>query len=60
MKERRSRGIDFIGISLITMGLGCLQVALDRGEDEDWLGSPFIRVMFFLAFLASPAPSPGC
>ncbi len=51
VKERRSRGIDFIGISLITMGLGCLQVALDRGEDEDWLGSPFIRVMFFLAFL---------
>jgi DHA2 family multidrug resistance protein len=51
VKERRSRGIDFIGISLITMGLGCLQVALDRGEDEDWLGSPFIRVMFLLAFL---------
>ncbi len=49
--RRRSRGIDYIGISLITMGLGCLQVALDRGEDEDWLGSPFIRVMFLLAFL---------
>ena len=51
VKERRSRGIDFIGISLITMGLGCLQVALDRGEDEDWLSSPFIRVMFLFAFL---------
>ncbi len=51
VKERRSRGIDFIGISLITIGLGCLQVALDRGEDEDWLGSPFIRVMFLFAFL---------
>ena len=51
VKERRSRGIDYIGISLITMGLGCLQVALDRGEDEDWLGSPFIRIMFLLAFL---------
>jgi DHA2 family multidrug resistance protein len=51
VKRRRSRGIDYIGISLITIGLGCLQVMMDRGEDEDWLGSPFIRVMAVLAFL---------
>ncbi len=51
VKARRTRGIDFIGIGLITLGLGSLQVALDRGEDEDWLGSPFIRVMFLFAFL---------
>jgi DHA2 family multidrug resistance protein len=51
VKERRSKGIDYIGIGLITMGLGCLQVALDRGEDADWLSSPFIRVMLLLAFL---------
>ncbi len=51
VRNKRSRGIDYIGIALITMGLGCLQVALDRGEDEDWLASPFIRVMFLLAFL---------
>ncbi len=49
--NRRSRGIDYIGISLITLGLGCLQVALDRGEDEDWLSSPFIRIMLLLGFL---------
>jgi len=51
IKNKRSRGIDYIGISLITLGLGCLQVALDRGEDEDWLNSSFIRIMFLLAFL---------
>ncbi len=51
IKNKRSRGIDYIGISLITLGLGSLQVALDRGEDEDWLASPFIRVMLLLAFL---------
>ena len=51
LKNKRSRGIDYIGISLITLGLGCLQVALDRGEDADWLSSPFIRVMLLLAFL---------
>jgi len=51
VKERRSQGVDFIGIALITLGLGSLQVALDRGQDEDWLGSGFIRIMFLLAFL---------
>ncbi|WP_428945678.1 DHA2 family efflux MFS transporter permease subunit [Pantoea sp. FN060301] len=34
--------IDYIGISLITLGLGCLQVMLDRGEDDDWFSSGFI------------------
>jgi DHA2 family multidrug resistance protein len=49
--ERRSQGVDYIGIALITLGLGTLQVAMDRGEDADWLGSGFIRVMFLLAFM---------
>ena len=31
--KRRSGHIDFIGLSLITLGLGCLQIMLDRGED---------------------------
>ena len=35
----------------ITLGLGCLQIMLDRGEDEDWFGSPFIVTMAVLAFL---------
>jgi DHA2 family multidrug resistance protein len=51
VKERRSQGVDYIGIALITLGLGALQITMDRGEDEDWLGSPFIRVTAVLAFL---------
>jgi DHA2 family multidrug resistance protein len=51
VKRRRSRGVDYVGISLITVGLGCLQVMMDRGEDADWLSSPFIRIMALLAFL---------
>lgn len=41
--------IDYIGISLITLGLGCLQVMLDRGEDEDWFSSGFIQLFAVLA-----------
>ncbi len=40
---------DFIGIGLITLGLGCLQVFLDRGEDDDWLHSGFIKTMMILS-----------
>lgn len=43
--RKRSQSVDYIGLSLITLGLGCLQIMMDRGEDEDWLGSPFIRIM---------------
>jgi MFS transporter, DHA2 family, multidrug resistance protein len=50
-KNRRSRGIDYIGLSLITMGLGCLEIMLDRGEDADWFHSNFICLMALLAFL---------
>ncbi|HVI51048.1 MAG TPA: DHA2 family efflux MFS transporter permease subunit [Candidatus Sulfotelmatobacter sp.] len=34
--------IDYLGFLLLSMGLGLLQVVLDRGEQEDWYSSPFI------------------
>lgn len=34
--------IDFIGLGLLSVGLGFLQVVLDKGERDDWFGSPFI------------------
>jgi len=51
LRKKKSRGIDYIGLSLITIGLGCLQIMMDRGEDDDWFGSNFIRLMALLAFL---------
>ena len=35
-KNKKKRGMDFIGLSLITLGLGCLEVMMDRGEDDGW------------------------
>lgn len=43
--EKKAEGkasIDWPGIGLIALGLGCLQVMLDRGEDDDWFHSNFI------------------
>lgn len=50
-KNKRARGIDYIGLSLITLGLGSLQIMLDRGEDDAWFESNFICLMALLAFL---------
>jgi len=47
----KARHIDYPGLGLIALGLGCLQVMLDRGEDDDWFGSNFIRVFAMLAFV---------
>jgi len=34
--------IDYIGIGLLTVGLGFLQVVLDKGQEDDWFGSKLI------------------
>ncbi len=49
--KARPAGVDYIGLSLVTIGLGCLEVVADRGEDADWFGSNFIVTMFILALL---------
>jgi len=40
--------IDYIGIGLISLGLGSMQIILDKGEREDWFSSGFIQVFFVL------------
>ena len=34
--------IDYIGLGLLAVGLGFLQVVLDKGQREDWFSSDFI------------------
>ncbi|APH55025.1 Multidrug resistance protein B [Granulibacter bethesdensis] len=50
-EQKGERNVDYIGLSLITIGFGCLQVVMDRGEDLDWFGSGFIRLFSLLAFI---------
>src|ERR1700683_4064237 len=40
--------IDYIGIGLISLGLGSMQIILDKGERDDWFSSGFIQVFFVL------------
>ncbi|QMW21604.1 DHA2 family efflux MFS transporter permease subunit [Sandaracinobacteroides saxicola] len=44
-RDPEARRIDMIGLGLAIVAFGCLQVVLDKGQQEDWFTSPFI--LFF-------------
>ncbi len=44
--------VDYIGLSLIVVGLGLLQVVLDKGQQEDWFSTPYITAFFAIAMLS--------
>jgi DHA2 family multidrug resistance protein len=37
--------VDYIGISLLALGVGALQIVLDKGQEDDWFGSQFILTL---------------
>jgi len=49
--ERRLAGFDFFGFGALSVGIGALQMMLDRGELKDWFGSTEIVIEATLAAL---------
>ena len=51
VKASQGRGvrIDYIGVALLTLGVGALQVMLDKGQEDDWFGSHFILTLAIIA-----------
>src|ERR1700683_5018431 len=47
----RSAGVklDYIGIGLLALGIGALQILLDKGQEDDWFGSHFITTLVVVA-----------
>jgi DHA2 family multidrug resistance protein len=41
--------IDYVGLGLVALGLGCLQIVLDKGQRDDWFESHFITVLAAIA-----------
>jgi MFS transporter, DHA2 family, multidrug resistance protein len=41
--------LDYIGIALLTLGIGALQITLDKGQEDDWFGSRFITTLVVVA-----------
>jgi DHA2 family multidrug resistance protein len=48
---KKPRGIDALGLVLMVLGFGCLQLVLDLGEKEDWFDSTSIVTLAVLAAL---------
>jgi MFS transporter, DHA2 family, multidrug resistance protein len=44
MREHRARGgrVDYLGVLLLVMSLGLLQIVLDRGQRSDWFNAPWV------------------
>ncbi|MBV8867652.1 MAG: DHA2 family efflux MFS transporter permease subunit, partial [Acidobacteriaceae bacterium] len=38
--------LDSIGFGLLAIALGCMQIILDRGQQDDWFGATWIRWAF--------------
>ncbi len=41
--------IDYIGLGLIVVAIGCLQIVLDKGQESDWFHSTWITVTLAVA-----------
>ncbi len=41
--------IDYMGLGLITVGIACLQIVLDKGQEVDWFASRFILTMSIIS-----------
>jgi DHA2 family multidrug resistance protein len=44
--------VDYLGFALLAVGLGFLQVVLDKGQQDNWFESHFILTLSIISFLA--------
>jgi DHA2 family multidrug resistance protein len=45
----KPQSIDYWGIGMLAVGMGALQIMLDKGQQEDWFSSDFIAVLAVIA-----------
>lgn len=51
----KGQPVDWWGILLLAIGVGSLQVVLEKGESEDWFATPYISVLTISTVLAAVA-----
>ncbi len=52
IKNANPGRLDTIGFGLLAVGLGCMQIILDRGQQDDWFGATWIRWAFVLMLVS--------
>ncbi|HCR11883.1 MAG TPA: DHA2 family efflux MFS transporter permease subunit [Solidesulfovibrio sp.] len=55
--ERRKTGdsVDYVGLAFLSVGLGCLQIVLDKGQQDDWFNNDFILALSVIAVICLTA-----
>jgi DHA2 family multidrug resistance protein len=53
--RRRTMGVDAWGIGMLAVGMGALQIMLDKGQEKDWFGSILIRALCVVALVCLAA-----
>jgi DHA2 family multidrug resistance protein len=48
----KSTTVDWLGIILLTIGVGSLQIVLERGESEDWFETTYILTLTFISIVS--------
>jgi MFS transporter, DHA2 family, multidrug resistance protein len=48
----KTGSIDYIGLLLIAVGLGFLEIVLDKGQEDEWFASSFILMSTIIAAVA--------
>ena len=51
LQRLRGAGVklDYLGIALLAVGVGALQILLDKGQEDDWFGSRFITTLIVVS-----------
>lgn len=44
--------IDKVGLALLVVGVGSLQLMLDEGKDKDWFASPYITILGIISLIS--------
>jgi len=47
--RRESQRIDYWGLGMLAVGIGALQIVLDKGQEEDWFSSVWITALAVIA-----------
>jgi len=50
--RKQQQPMDWLGFGFVALSLGCLQIVLDRGQEDDWFSSAFITVLVLISAIS--------
>lgn len=50
-KHASGSKVDFVGLGLVTVAIGCLQIVLDKGQEADWFAAWWVNTLLAVAIV---------